>query len=240
MSKTKEVNLKWTFDDIKTQAEQRGILLSENEIGDVLDEIKNRHDPTIGITWDVINIYIDGIIHDRKKEPVPEWYEAGIVFKEDKAGKGMTSTKSVLRETSVKNCLKELRSGSDILYDLYLDPDVIKVFIDSWYTDENNTPKPLETIMEIVFNKKRDNDIIIDISGGVSTVFKNPDNINVIIRNYDEICKNHKLAEEVCGFCSNTVHIAPNQISECPVCGNKIKPCSTCNPPHQCSDCPYD
>jgi hypothetical protein len=61
-----EISIVWTDDDVRTQAENDGIILSKKEISNVLSLMENGHDATIGINWDTISFYIQKIIEERK------------------------------------------------------------------------------------------------------------------------------------------------------------------------------
>lgn len=59
----KEVAFHWCADDIKGRAKERGIFnLTDKMAGDVLVALKNNHDASIGVNWDVIDIWTDNVL----------------------------------------------------------------------------------------------------------------------------------------------------------------------------------
>jgi hypothetical protein len=56
-----------TRDDVKHQAEGWLINLTDNEVDDVLYNIKNNHDASIGVNWDNIDFYIYEVVKEREK-----------------------------------------------------------------------------------------------------------------------------------------------------------------------------
>lgn len=57
-SNTNRIILVWGTDDIQHQAEGLNIELSDSEAMDILTEIENKHDASIGVNWGVISEYI--------------------------------------------------------------------------------------------------------------------------------------------------------------------------------------
>ena len=55
------ISLEWTTDDVKLQLKNRGQenSLTNDECRDVLHRLLHKHDATIGVSWDVMDVYID-------------------------------------------------------------------------------------------------------------------------------------------------------------------------------------
>ena len=55
------ISLEWTTDDVKLQLKNRGQenSLTNDECRDVLYRLLHKHDATIGVSWDVMDVYID-------------------------------------------------------------------------------------------------------------------------------------------------------------------------------------
>lgn len=54
----KEIKITWTTDDILMRADEIGIELTELEADNLLDDLYENHDASIGINWETIGIYI--------------------------------------------------------------------------------------------------------------------------------------------------------------------------------------
>lgn len=52
---TTEIKLSWHADDVLS----RDSTLTAEQVGQVLDNLKNNHDATIGVNWEVIDMAID-------------------------------------------------------------------------------------------------------------------------------------------------------------------------------------
>ena len=59
--------LEWTTDDVKEQLKSRGLesKLPTDDCRYVLKLMLDKHDETIGVNWDVMNVYIDKVIEDK-------------------------------------------------------------------------------------------------------------------------------------------------------------------------------
>jgi len=57
----------WDQDDILNEAEGRDIKLSSEELKAVMTLIVSSYDPSLGITWDTIEIATDIVISKRKQ-----------------------------------------------------------------------------------------------------------------------------------------------------------------------------
>jgi hypothetical protein len=57
------INISWHIDDVKALGHESGFEdeneLTDEECRDILTSIERKHDATIGINWDVIQVYID-------------------------------------------------------------------------------------------------------------------------------------------------------------------------------------
>jgi uncharacterized Fe-S center protein len=58
----------WHIEDVIEQARGRGIKLNATEANEILGIMKRRHDCTIGINWEVMDVHIDFFVADREKE----------------------------------------------------------------------------------------------------------------------------------------------------------------------------
>ena len=58
------ISLEWTTDDVKMQLKNRGLenKLTTDECRYVLNMMLDKHDATIGVSWDVMDVYIDRVI----------------------------------------------------------------------------------------------------------------------------------------------------------------------------------
>lgn len=55
MTLADEISITWQIEDIKGQDSS----LTDDQARDILHELKHSHDANIGISWEVIDIYID-------------------------------------------------------------------------------------------------------------------------------------------------------------------------------------
>ena len=64
------ISLEWTTDDVKEQARARGLenKLTTDECRIVLNLMLDKHDADIGVNWNVMDIYIDGVIELKESE----------------------------------------------------------------------------------------------------------------------------------------------------------------------------
>ena len=56
-----EISIVWGVDDVKEECKW----LTDEQAKDVLHNLKHKHDPCIGINWDVINITADILFGER-------------------------------------------------------------------------------------------------------------------------------------------------------------------------------
>ena len=64
------ISLEWTTDDVKEQARARGLdnKLTTDDCRYVLNLMLDKHDADIGVNWNVMDIYIDGVIELKESE----------------------------------------------------------------------------------------------------------------------------------------------------------------------------
>jgi len=53
------ISISWSTADVKHQAQQRGITITQEQACDVLNALEHNHDACIGISWDVIDVHLD-------------------------------------------------------------------------------------------------------------------------------------------------------------------------------------
>jgi len=54
----------WSTEDVLDHAnEQPGIELSQEQVEDIIDEIDRKQDCSCGINWDVLDFYIQDVLH---------------------------------------------------------------------------------------------------------------------------------------------------------------------------------
>jgi len=59
MSLPEKIKIVWHVDDILNRAKDKGTDLSKDKALTILHEIKDNHDATIGINWDVIDCHLE-------------------------------------------------------------------------------------------------------------------------------------------------------------------------------------
>lgn len=64
------ISLEWTTDDVKEQLKARGLenKLTTDECRYVLNLMLDKHDADIGVNWNVMDIYIDGVIELKESD----------------------------------------------------------------------------------------------------------------------------------------------------------------------------
>lgn len=55
----KTISIKWCTDDVTQRAAERGKALTEAQGDAILDLIERRHDCTIGVNWDTVDVMTD-------------------------------------------------------------------------------------------------------------------------------------------------------------------------------------
>jgi hypothetical protein len=53
----------WCEDDVIQQADGRNVSLTRAEAQEILDTIERKQDCSIGISWDVLDVYIDELVN---------------------------------------------------------------------------------------------------------------------------------------------------------------------------------
>jgi hypothetical protein len=53
-----DYSISWCVDDVLHQAKEDGIELTEDEAEEILSDVINNHDASIGISWDTFSTYI--------------------------------------------------------------------------------------------------------------------------------------------------------------------------------------
>jgi metal-responsive CopG/Arc/MetJ family transcriptional regulator len=51
----------WTVKDVKIRAEERQIKISDEDAQKIVAALHRHHDPNIGITWETIDEYLNGL-----------------------------------------------------------------------------------------------------------------------------------------------------------------------------------
>lgn len=51
----------WQADDVVNRAEEREIKITRKQAEEIIHRMHNRHDATLGITWDTIDCYLDDL-----------------------------------------------------------------------------------------------------------------------------------------------------------------------------------
>ena len=64
------ISLEWTTDDVKEQLKSRGLesKLTTDDCRYVLKLMLDKHDADIGVNWNVMDIYIDGVIELKESD----------------------------------------------------------------------------------------------------------------------------------------------------------------------------
>ena len=64
------ISLEWTTDDVKMQLKNREqeSKLTTDDCRHVLNLMLDKHDATIGVSWDVMDVYIDRVIELKEGE----------------------------------------------------------------------------------------------------------------------------------------------------------------------------
>lgn len=59
MKLSESITISWNVKDILYRAKDKGLELSKDKALEILHEIKDNHDSTIGINWEVIDAYLE-------------------------------------------------------------------------------------------------------------------------------------------------------------------------------------
>jgi hypothetical protein len=57
----------WCTEDIICQAEEHDVTITNEEAKDVLMMMEKHHDASVGINWEVIDVYIDLFVQEKKR-----------------------------------------------------------------------------------------------------------------------------------------------------------------------------
>lgn len=64
----KNIQINWHIEDIKYHARDvHNITITDEEAAEILVRMKNKHDASIGINWDVIDYYVSDLIDNNKE-----------------------------------------------------------------------------------------------------------------------------------------------------------------------------
>ena len=61
----KYITIQWFDEDVICQADDIGEKLTDDEVEEVLYLLENKHDATLGISWETISFWIQEIVKDR-------------------------------------------------------------------------------------------------------------------------------------------------------------------------------
>ena len=61
-----QIHITWCTEDVLHEAEELGVELTEDEANDVLIRMEEKHDAIIGISWDVMDVYIRDLVDNRR------------------------------------------------------------------------------------------------------------------------------------------------------------------------------
>jgi len=57
----------WTEEDVLGMAKERGIVLTKEKAGEILDRIDHKQDASIGISWDTIDAYLNDYVREHSE-----------------------------------------------------------------------------------------------------------------------------------------------------------------------------
>jgi len=60
----------WVGDDVRCVAKEKGMELTDEQVDEVVDTLHRRHDASIGVSWDVIDVNLDWIEFDDEEEEI--------------------------------------------------------------------------------------------------------------------------------------------------------------------------
>jgi hypothetical protein len=61
-----EISISWSIEDVLWRAKDTKVRITRKEASEVLGLMKKKHDALIGINWEVIDIWIEYVINERK------------------------------------------------------------------------------------------------------------------------------------------------------------------------------
>lgn len=63
-----QIHITWSTEDVLHEAKELGVELTEDEANEILLHMEEKHDANIGISWDIIDIYIQDVLDNRKED----------------------------------------------------------------------------------------------------------------------------------------------------------------------------
>ena len=63
---TQKISITWAIEDVLQMAEEMDVELTDEEAGEILENIERHHDAELGISWTTIQCAIEDHMHDRK------------------------------------------------------------------------------------------------------------------------------------------------------------------------------
>lgn len=63
---TKRIALLWGIDDVIGRAKELDICINEDEAFIILQKVDHRHDASIGVNWEVLDVYIEYYLISKK------------------------------------------------------------------------------------------------------------------------------------------------------------------------------
>lgn len=64
----KKIKIEWCIEDVLSMDIAKDNNLTELEASEVLSAVQSKHDPCIGINWDVLGYWVQEVIDERGKE----------------------------------------------------------------------------------------------------------------------------------------------------------------------------
>jgi hypothetical protein len=63
-----EVHIVWMTDDIREVASEKGLSLTDTQLKEMLVYIRDKHDASLGISWDVIGVMLECYLEECENE----------------------------------------------------------------------------------------------------------------------------------------------------------------------------
>jgi hypothetical protein len=60
-----EIHIGWSTEDVLQRAKDNDVKLTEDEANSILLEIQRDYDADVGINWETIDDYIEGLVDER-------------------------------------------------------------------------------------------------------------------------------------------------------------------------------
>jgi hypothetical protein len=60
-----EISIGWSTEDVLQRAKDNDVKLTEDEANSILLEIQRDYDADVGINWETIDDYIEGLVDER-------------------------------------------------------------------------------------------------------------------------------------------------------------------------------